>query len=50
MQMDGVIQFTRQHLVLNLYYNLLNAKAWLYYDEQKREADQKYGVPIWCMR
>ncbi|MCG3087206.1 helix-turn-helix domain-containing protein [Sporosarcina cyprini] len=41
-QLDDAIQFTRDHLVLDLYYNVLNAKAWLYYDEQKMEAAREY--------
>lgn len=34
-QLDNTILFARQHIVLKNYYSLLNARAWLYYGEQK---------------
>lgn len=40
--LDDVIEFARKNIILNQYYHLLNAKAWLYYDDQKPEHARKY--------
>lgn len=41
-ELDKIIKFSREQLVLQNYYTLLNAKAWLYYDEQKMELARQY--------
>ena len=41
-ELDKIINFSREQIVLRNYYTLLNAKAWLYYDEQKMELARQY--------
>lgn len=41
-ELDEIIKFSREQLVLQHYYSLLNAKAWLYYDEQKMDSARQY--------
>jgi transcriptional regulator with XRE-family HTH domain len=41
-QMDDIIRFAREQMVFDHYYSLLNAKAWMYYDEQKMEKAREY--------
>jgi transcriptional regulator with XRE-family HTH domain len=41
-ELDEIITFSREQLALQHYYTLLNAKAWLYYDEQKMELARQY--------
>ncbi|WP_039042919.1 hypothetical protein [Sporosarcina sp. ZBG7A] len=36
-ELDADLQFSRDHIVLDNYYWLLNTKAWLYYDEHNYE-------------
>lgn len=41
-ELDEIIEFSREQLVLQHYYALLNAKAWLYYGERKTESARQY--------
>ena len=41
-QLDEAIHFAREQLVMDQYYNLLNARAFLYYDSQQPEKAQEY--------
>lgn len=41
-QLDKAIHFSREQLVMDQYYNLLNARAFLYYDNQQPEKAREY--------
>lgn len=41
-ELDDIIEFARENIILGQYYHLLNAKAWLYYDDQQPEEARKY--------
>lgn len=41
-QLDQVIEFSREQLVLQDFYMLLNTKAWLYYGEKKIDLAREY--------
>lgn len=41
-QLDEIIGFARENIILGSYYSLLNAKAWLYYEDQKPEEARRY--------
>ena len=41
-QLDEAIHFAREQLVMDQYYNLLNARVFLYYDSQQHEKAREY--------
>ena len=41
-QLDEAIQFAREQLVMDQYYNLLNLRVFLYYDSQQHEKAREY--------